>query len=87
MLPPILDGVVAHEKPLRTWQQVGTFESLRACNTERSQQNAAAFARLQTYQARRLASIDDHKGYAAAAAAWAQRDRSLCIGSDDPRLR
>jgi hypothetical protein len=78
MVPPVLHGVVANEKPLRTWQQIGTFESVRTCNAQLLQQTHEAFERLNPQHP---APTDE---YGAAVVAWAQASLSLCISSDDP---
>jgi hypothetical protein len=85
MAPPIrIDstgtGWVDYENPLRTWLQIGAFDSARACNEEKAEQ-------FQRAEAQYRSSPASGSVFVVSWAKYAQAFRSLCIGSNDPRLR
>ena len=70
-------------KPLRQWEQVGTYESVKACNSDR--------IRRLVDQAKSF--YDKYKPEDAGSHWWEadhsflqQAEESLCIASNDPRL-
>jgi len=88
MGPPFDDkGLIQPDAPLKAWSHVESFDSARECE-------ASQFERTQrAYEALRKVQDAIHKGAAKIAEAttptakWAFANRSLCIGSGDPRLR
>ncbi len=89
MAPPIIDGRVADERPLRAWSQLGAFANVQECNESMLSQHGKALR--EEYVPwigpnGRVPAAHVEAWVVAHNLAVARADRALCIASDDPRL-
>jgi hypothetical protein len=69
-------------RPLREWSQVGTYESVRACNDAWSHAEARAKAAMDKFRSEDVGGTWWEADYSF----WMQAVASLCVASNDPRL-
>ena len=86
--PPIHEGVVQPDAPLKKWSHVESFDSARECEASQFMRDQRASAILKSVQDdMRTGKAKPDENYVAATAQWAFARRSQCINSNDPRLK
>ncbi len=89
MAPPILDGRVADERPLRAWSQLGAFANVQECNESMLSQHGKALREeyVPWIGPNGRVPVGHVEAWIVAHnLAVARADRALCIASDDSRL-